>query len=389
MKRIINTIIFLIVTLFLLELISFLILQAHRSPISNKENNNLPLDIFKFQKKGEIISNQKAVLPCKENFQSSWSNREFSVRVKTNNLGLRSERKTDLQKTDVAFFGDSFTFGHGVEKEERFSEIVEKKINPKIKSDNFSYINGYQPEHYEYYLRNNTNLSPNVTIIGLYLGNDLCSDIKDTYYNRDSNHLRILSRRISPEGAMINNRNFYKFPINHLIKRSYFTKLLVMNLNKGGLRHLIFRNHIPNSPNNELLEKGKEDLSQNRAIQSLVEIKKILHRRNGSLVVLIIPQNYFFKKCSNPHISQKLVPEIKKLVNGQNNILNNVCSHLKEIDIDYINPVNILKSEMYFKLDAHWNPLGHNVVGTEIAKKINHILNKQSLRDSTVIVKHI
>ena len=77
---------------------------------------------------GEIISNQKAVLPCKENFQSTWSNREYSVSVETNNLGLRSDRKTDLQKTDVAFFGDSFTFGHGVEKEERFSEIVEQKI---------------------------------------------------------------------------------------------------------------------------------------------------------------------------------------------------------------------------------------------------------------------
>ena len=390
MKRIVNTSIFLLITLFLLELASFLILKSYNSSKKDeKENNHLPLNIFKYQNKGEIISSKKAVLPCKENFQSLWSNREYSVNVNTNNLGLRSDSDTYIKKTDIAFFGDSFTFGHGVEREERFSEIVAKSINSNIRVDNFSYVNGYQPEHYEYYLRNNTNLSPKVTIIGLYLGNDLCSDIKDTYYNRDSNQLRILSRRISPEGAMINNRNFYKFPINHLIKRSYFTKLLVMNLNKGGWRHLIFRNHIPNSPNNELLEKGKDDLSQNRAIQSIIEIKKTLHRRNGSLVVLIIPQNYFFKSCSNPHISDKLVPEIKKLVNGQNNILNNVCSQLQEIDIDYINPVNILKSEMYFKLDAHWNPLGHKVVGAEIAKKINHLLNKQSLRDSTVIVKDI
>ena len=43
---------------------------------------------------------------------------------------------------------------------------------------------------------------------------------------------------------------------------------------------------------------------------------------------------------------------------------------------DYGLWLKILKSEMYFKLDAHWNPLGHKVVGAEIAKKINHILSK-------------
>ena len=344
----------------------------------NSKNNYHPLDIFKFQNNKNIISSKKAVLPCKINYVSNWETPEFKVKITTNNLGLRSINSTDLNKTKIAFFGDSFTFGHGVEESERYSNIINENIDSLYKVDNFSYINGFQPEHYEFYIRNNPELRPILTIIGLYLGNDLCSDIKETNYDRELNKLNILSRAVTKEGVIINNINYYKFPINYLINSSYFMKLLVTTINRSKNRQILFKNHIPNSPNNIKIEMGQEMLFDNRAIKSLLEIKKILENRKSKLLVLLIPQNYFFNNFNNPHIDPKLVNNIDKIVNSKTNILSNICQTLEKFEIDYYNPLDTLCSEMYFKKDAHWNSSGHKAVGLKLLSKIKNIINENN-----------
>lgn len=55
-----------------------------------------------------------------------------SYRVETNNKGIREESFSDEKPEDVKrilFLGDSFTFGWGVNSSDRFSDIVEKKLN--------------------------------------------------------------------------------------------------------------------------------------------------------------------------------------------------------------------------------------------------------------------
>jgi hypothetical protein len=363
--------IILIITIILLEVASFVILRI----TSGNTNHPSELSIFKqTNKNGHIEPNQSAVIPVKENASVRWKTSEFNVMVNTNSRGLREIFNVSNAEVAVAFFGDSFTFGHGVEDNERFSYIFSKDPHySKLKVVNFSYINGHQPECYEYFLRKNEDLRPRNVIIGLYLGNDLDSDIEETIYDRETNIIKLPYRYISSKGTMQLNPELYIFPLNYLVNNSSFVTLLASRIGKTQYREYLYNSKLKKSifhPNREDLELGREDLKNNRAINSLVRIDKLVRERKGRLTILIIPQNYFVDDDhANAHIHNDLKNRVKEIKQG-NNILNatkNVCA---ELGLDCYDPLAILNKQHYFKYDAHWNSEGHSVVGKALAKYI-------------------
>lgn len=56
-----------------------------------------------------------------------YSNMEFSTRYHVNSLGLRDD-EASLDHPEIIFLGDSYTMGWGVEQEEGFAQILEKKL---------------------------------------------------------------------------------------------------------------------------------------------------------------------------------------------------------------------------------------------------------------------
>jgi len=362
-----------VITLIFLEIGSYLVLRFTASSSSqNTEANtsftNIPLTIYKKQtESGAIKTIKTAVVPVKENYSSRWANREYNISVKTNAKGLRDNITYDNHEVDVAFFGDSFTFGHGVEAEERYSNVFADSLQ-NYKVANYAYLSGFQPEHYEYFVRNNTDLRPKHLIVGMYIGNDMSSDILETNYDRAANTLEIPLRMISEEGSIYNAPKLYVFPINKLIKYSYFTKLVVKTVNRTHYRDMLFENLLPNAPNSIELETGKEDLTKNRGIIALQELDKISKERGGKLTVVLIPQNYFFSK-KNPHIHDELKDKIEEVINGDNSY-KAIKRTLTSLQIDYLDPMSVLDAASYFDEDAHWNKKGHKQVGEALAKHI-------------------
>lgn len=59
------------------------------------------------------------------------TNREFDVRIRTNSLGLRDD-EASLQAPDIIAIGDSFTMGFGVDQDEAFPQLVERKTGLKV-----------------------------------------------------------------------------------------------------------------------------------------------------------------------------------------------------------------------------------------------------------------
>lgn len=302
LKISINILIIIIVTIALLEITSYLIISFKSRYVSHETG----LSVYKQTHiSGKIEVNKFSVLPVKENVNINWITDQFNVMVSTNNIGLREKFSINNDDVDIAFFGDSFTFGHGVNNDERYSYIMSQdSFFLKYKVVNFSYINGFQPEHYEYYLRSNIDLHPNNVIIGLYLGNDLGSDIEETIYNFKTNSLSLPYRLISTNGFLLNNPVVYKNLINYLIDISYLVKLSVSVINKTTFRNYLFNHNIkvvPNQPNRVELELGNEDLMKNRGILSLIRIKKLVEERGGELTVLLIPQNFFLFQMQSMH----------------------------------------------------------------------------------------
>lgn len=362
-----------VITLIFLEIGSYLVLRFTASSNSKTTETtttsaDIPLTIYKKQtENGTIKTIKTAVIPVKENYTSRWASKEFNVAVKTNAKGLRSNTTYDNKEVHVAFFGDSFTFGHGVEVEERYSNVFADSLQ-NYKVANYAYLSGFQPEHYEYFVRNNPDLRPKHLIVGAYFGNDMSSDILETNYDRVANTLEIPLRKISEEGSIYNAPMLYVFPINKLIKYSYFTKLVVKTVNRTHYRTMLFENLLPNAPNSIELETGKEELTNNRAIIALQELDKIIKERGGKLTVVLIPQNYFFSKKS-PHIHEELKGKIDEVVNGDN-IYKVIKKTLTSLQIDYVDPMSVLDEASYFDEDAHWNKIGHMQVGKMLAAHI-------------------
>lgn len=366
-----NFLIISVITILLLELCSMLILALF---FNEQVYNVANLRIFERTTANGVIDNQGAdwVMPVKPNLEENWNYNDFQVTVKTNNRGLRESFEVIDDAVDIAFFGDSFTFGHGVENEERYSYQFAQDpnfINKKVVS--FSYPNGWQPEHYEYYLKKHPNLKPEHSIIGLYLGNDFDSDLNETIYDRESLEISTPYRVVSKEGFLRNRPDIYRFPINPLIHYSSFVKLVVIQLNATTLRENLFADKAveTNRLNNIALEKGELE-EDNRALIALQEIKTLLQERGSQLTVLIIPQDYYFcKDKASAHIHPDLAKQRSALIEG-NNLLKATKKALEKLEIDYFDPSSILEATDYFKIDVHWSAQGHQKIGKALAKHL-------------------
>lgn len=373
LKNLKKYLIIFVITLIFLEIGSYIVLRVTSSSSSKNAQTtsayiNIPLTIYKQQNEEGVIEPLKTVVvPVKENYESRWASREFNISVKTNDRGLRDNETLENNEVDVAFFGDSFTFGHGVEVDERYSDVFADSLQ-NYKVANYGYFSGFQPEHYEYFIRNNKDLQAKHVIVGMYIGNDLASDIQETNYDRVTNRLEIPMRMISEEGSIYNAPKLYIFPINKLIKYSYFTKLVVKMINRSHYRAMLFESLLPNVPNSVALETGKESLENNRGIVALQELDKMIAERGGKLTVLLIPQNYFFSK-KNPHIHPELKDKIDEVIAGDN-VYKAIQKELAKRNIDFFNPMPVLSESSYFDQDAHWNKKGHKEVGEALAEHV-------------------
>jgi lysophospholipase L1-like esterase len=81
----------------------------------------------------------------------------MGVNVKINGQGLRDQDKVpDPSQNNIAFLGDSLTFGWGVEKSKTFEEIVEKMMNnseKKINIINYAHCNYNSEQEVDFFLK--------------------------------------------------------------------------------------------------------------------------------------------------------------------------------------------------------------------------------------------
>ena len=360
----------LILFIFLLELGSWFILK-----IIAINNSEVVTDSFIFKpinKDGTFLPNKDSVLPMQENAFHNWTREEFDVIVKINSNGLREDFDEDISEIKVAFFGDSFTFGHGVNVNDRFTNIFAKQnsyYSPK-EVVNFSYKSGFQPEHYEFFIRNNNDLNPDYFIIGLYLGNDLEADIKESIYDVKNNDLKLPFRLIKSTGQMRNNPSTLAQPWKEFSKLSNFGTVLIKLIGRTSQRSLLFKDGFdgPNALNSVALDLGETNLALNRAIKSIHRIEKLAKDKNSKLIIVLIAQNFHFSD-ENPHLLKELTPYLNELRKG-NNLLKQVKNYCIAESLTCLDPSPVLSKNDFFIKDAHWNKSGHSKVGKFLVEKL-------------------
>lgn len=324
-----------------------------------------------YEPNGELV-NGPVVLPVRRNFSYHWKRQDFDVNFTTNSRGLREEGEIDDQRVRVAFVGDSFTFGHGVSNSQRYSAWFARAAGlAPGEAVSYSYLNGFQPEHYEYFLRRMPRIRPRWIVVGLYLGNDLGADLAETRYDVSRNRLALPHRRVGAGGYMHASSQVYVSPLAEWVDVSHFARLLASVLNSTPYRSRILRQGVlgPNEPNDPALELGRVDLRANRAIQSLTRMRSLARERGGDLAVVVMAQNFYHGATGNPHLHQTLKPRLDDVVGGPN-LLKAVRSVCRELDLTCLDSTAVLDAEDFFPTDGHWTAEGNRKVGEALARML-------------------
>jgi hypothetical protein len=335
------------------------------------------------------------VLGVKTNFSCVWTEPEFTVKVETDRFGFRKPSLEDPGAATIAVFGDSFTFGQGVQGEERYSSRLQELL-PNEKVLNLSYPNGVCPLHFEVFFRAHAELKPRLAVVGLYLGNDFYSDPLETKVlaKDEEGPARIaLARREVYQGVLINRppegANAAVRFLMWLRPKSATVRLVLSRINTSRFRDWVYgtTSVAANSPNPPQLDAFRgENIPSTfyETFDSLTRLRSQLRNRNpgAELLVLIIPQNFYVCRLpANVHtlLSREEVPELYEKRGG---LLAAVRNEFSRRDLLFLDPTEELArleqtgTQTYFERDAHWTPAVHKVIGEWLAKRIQDLDQK-------------
>jgi hypothetical protein len=304
----------------------------------------------------------------RKNFEQVWKQPEFTVTVRTNNIGLREDFDHRGESVDVGFFGDSFTFGHGVNAGERYSDRL-RGLLPGKYVVTFSYLNGYTTPHYYVFLKDNPELAPHLSIVGLFLGNDLTGDMEETELVKDAagelTSVVCLARQVDRRGFLV---TIDVNPVTRALRRSWLGEVLLRERvpQRVGIE--------PRSPARTLidpgwdLDKGRLPAQSLEALEYVARMRDLLAARGKRLIVFLIPWSYYVGPYAwSPH-DAAVTADIRKNLY----LPKAVSAWCKARGVECIDPIARFQEieangvRLYFAHDAHWNVEGHRVAADVI-----------------------
>ena len=298
------------------------------------------------------------------------------VKVYTDENGLRIGKNKvlkDLNKTNIFIFGDSFTYGVGIEFEKTYAGLLALNLlNYNVY--NFA-VGSYSPSVHLYKLKKalEKNLIPKKVIIFLDL-TDVIDEATRWNYNFSNNTVSL------------SNNSIYK---NNLEKKIDFKKKnfkILTNLTSYINYNIRFlKNKIKTEINNEY--KIKKSIQGNFTYINVNELDKRFWKEDSfeqglKKISIIFDKINDLAKIHNFEINLVIYPWAETLEFGQNafnwsnfakSICNDKCQTIDLIPdfIDYKNQNKFWSSDLYFVNDEHFNEKGAKLVYETLQKKIN------------------
>ncbi|MFL2780594.1 MAG: hypothetical protein ACJZ9G_00035 [Rhodospirillales bacterium] len=280
---------------------------------------------------------------------------DYNVQVKISPLGLRESKPLNISTSnDLFVVGDSFSFGWGVEEENRFSNILDhllphsRVFNISIPTD----FTGYN-KLVTYAQKNGAKIDR--LIIGVTMENDIqkYDPIGNSVYKEILPVAKIPT--LSAFKYLLRNNSALYFLITSVVHMNPTLK------NIGQTLGLIVNNYDAVRMNNYDVQKITAS-----ARQLHLFAKKI------RTLVLIIPSRGLWVGNRN---NRKIASQIHE----------SFISEIKKLNIDYVDMRQVFESSgkpmtYHFRHDGHWTKEAHNKAGRELERKIN-IIEKLRQRD--------
>ena len=300
---------------------------------------------------------------------------EFRYKINFNAAGFRDKRLPEqADKDSILVIGDSFAFGFGVNRDARFSDLLESKLNIKV-------VNIAFPSHFkEYklyldYARKRGSLAKKIIIavcmendIKLYSesGDSMKKVVEDTYIKLGSNNInnKQVLKQLKKGRAMYEKppKGLFLFNVKSWLKDNstlyrysiylaYQSPKLIEYLDKVGL--IINQNKGVNID-------GAFFYSEEVVKSSVDYLLKI--SSNNESTILIIPSRSLWvgspiRKKNALMIHNQFVKMLKD-------------KGLQVVDMKAKMEEGLDPLSYHFKTDGHWNESGHELAAEELKKAL-------------------
>jgi len=328
----------------------------------------------------------------KSDYWQTFRSDEFDTRIRTNDGGFREDAEAPDTRPDIAFAGDSFTFGHGVDAGERYSDRLRTSF-PGLSILSLAYPNGSAPPHYYLYLKQHPELIPRLLVVGLFAWNDLRGDMEQTLLVR--NEAGELVR--TAERGMAVNPDGFLVPAEKADWVEPRWRRMLRETNSGRLSLLVadrLRRSLPrerDAPENAqtdtaasgpgtkqnpriAFEQGRLDSTAELALSFVARTAELVRQHGGRTLVFYIPASY-------------RVGEYRYFCETYSQFSRATCSQLREDNglgealaqwfgargIPVIDPTASFRAaeakgeRLYFDKDGHWTRRGHALAGEILA----------------------
>ncbi|MBA4850070.1 SGNH/GDSL hydrolase family protein [Emticicia sp. BO119] len=310
----------------------------------------------------------------------------YYYEYKNNDIGMRDNRKvSDYKKYPykILCLGDSFTYGWGVNDNETFARILEKKIN----KDSVAVLNaGVSGAGTDYALRffqvRGKELSPN-TVIYFYFDNDINDNKANAYFHIENDTIKLNEQNsYATINALKKNKLVQNKIYNWLSSNSQLFGLIRYNVGlmwnkKVSEANKASETNSESKTNSKLPDNRGIDTTRNTAKQEKTDPAK-----QKSQLLPEDPLYHTYKYLSALEIATKkqgvnffvfYIPAHTSLEEyqksgtiGVENALNNYCRQNQIKFFSFSNEIEKVKNpieSLYLPVDYHWNKKGHSLAG--------------------------
>jgi hypothetical protein len=327
-----------------------------------------------------LFDRSSSILPLgvKPHYEQRFRSAEFDTTIRTNNVGFREEHDYAGEAVDIGLVGDSFTFGHGVEFGERYSDLLRRHFPGKT-IYSYAYANGYSPPHYYLFLKRNPKLIAKTVVMGLYLGNDLTDDIEDIDFRYDASgelaSTASIHYEISDQGAEITRLYGRGRRLFDLLDRFHLGRLVLLAIDRAGPAWQTVHGWIDRRiPALSRFHEGQLDRTSLLGLEYISKLDRHLRSEGSRLVVLLIPEAFAVADYSWCHRVLPYTPELCREVRAKHQPQEALAAWFVEHEIEFVDPtvrfqaLEARGTRLYFESDPHWTREGHRAASDILAE---------------------
>lgn len=290
---------------------------------------------------------------------------EFDVAVRTNSQGLRGPEIAPKHGPRLAVLGDSFTWGHGVEEHERFSDLL--ALSAGLDVVNFGML-AYGPVQYLLQLEEVLEAKPDAVLIALCPENDPIDSLTNFSYGRYRPYAALSATgELETKGT----------PVPTLTRFGNDLRPWYLDLALGRIASYVmwgsygFAKNLP--PENGPKIEGLQNITTARFYRE-EEAPDVKTAMNIQLALL---------KAIDARMKQAgipwrlfILPTKPDLAYPQLRL--RLAHAIREEGIKVIGEDITVPPELYYISDSHWRPAGHETVAQALSPVIRAWLDESS-----------